>query len=194
MKINILPANIDDSWDFADLHKKCYSAESHFTACFSRELLSDYYRLFLDGKYTVIKAKVSESERGNGFIVAGLGLPEKIIFFKKTYKIKILQTTLSHPCAFLKKIIEVLFYRYRNSSVNFKPCPFLILSIVSDRTAPGIGFSLLEETQKFCKQAGNKKIGLYVRVDNLRALNFYLRNNFIIKGYTTGQFYMEAEL
>lgn len=194
MQLDFVSANADDAWDFADLHRKCYASETHFIACFPRDLLGDYYRLFLEGGFVVIKAKASMGDRINGFVVAGSGLAEKISFFKKNNKKRILKTAALHPRTFLKKIIEILFYRYRGASAFFEPCPFLILSIVSDRTEPGIGAALLKKTQELCRQSGNEKIGLYVRVDNLRALHFYLKNSFMIKGYTTGQFYMEAEV
>ena len=58
----------------------------------------------------------------------------------------------------------------------------------------GIGESLLNRAKVLCKEDGYDVIGLYVRTSNLRAVKFYIGNGFLILGYTSGQYYMEANV
>ncbi|RBP41712.1 ribosomal protein S18 acetylase RimI-like enzyme [Eoetvoesiella caeni] len=188
--ISLKLATKDDLPQMANLHKKLYSS-SHFTSFFSQELLIKYYGYFFEDTDRVIKA-VAHNSNMCGFVVVGSSMAEKINVFKKENRADILKTALCYPKAAAGKVIASLFFKLFDKHEPFSECPFLILSIVSDRSSPTIGPKLLTESKKMAKLQQQERIGLYVRINNIRAVNFYLKNGFSIKGYSTGQFYLEA--
>ncbi len=196
MTFDLKHAELRDLSSLSKLHKQLYPATTHFTSRFSLYLLEVYYKLFFDkGSYVIKVEKVrDEISSIHGFLVCGVSIPAKIAIFKKKATYHILKTAFVHPIAFFKKVAVSLFHHLLDQATIFKESPFLVLSIVSDRSLPGIGEALLSHAKVLCKEDGSGSIGLYVRVNNLRAIRFYLRNDFAIQGYTSGQFYMEAQV
>ena len=178
----------------ASLHKKVYS-KSHFTSRFSDKLLKKYYECFFREQCFVIKSLVNGADPNeiNGFIVCGVGIPEQIKLFKKHNRTLIYLTIFFNPMAALRKVIGQIYHQFFDFAIPFSQAPFLILSIASDRSISGIGLSLLTYSKNLSRSLGFNAIGLYVRVNNIKAVNFYIRNGFSIKGYKSGQFYLEAD-
>ena len=58
----------------------------------------------------------------------------------------------------------------------------------------GVGRALLEDMLRHSAQAGEARIGLYVRHRNVAAINAYLRVGFRIVVSTQNQYYMEREV
>lgn len=191
--IKLVPASEADLSDIAFVHKKAYS-RAHFTSRFPSDLLKFYYGNFFGKDLHVIKAIVDESTspRLSGFVVCGLNVAERIKIFKKASRLKIMSVALANPLAAFRKVAEQLFYRLFDSVVPFEESPFLILSITSDRSVSGIGAALLEYAKELARSTGCGSVGLYVRVGNIKAISFYLKHGFVIRGYSSGQYYLEA--
>lgn len=190
--IDLAPVAQTDLRGLVSVHKKAYS-EAHFTSRFSPELLERYYGHFLGDQCFVTKA-VPAGGAGVpvGFVVSGLGIGARIAAFKHDSRGAILGTVLRHPMAAARKVVSDLYYRLFDSVYAYQECPYLILSIASDRSLPGIGAALLKHAVETAKSIGCNAVGLYVRVSNVKAIDFYLKNGFVVKGYSSGQFYLEA--
>lgn len=194
MTLELREAVWQDLESLAELHLQCYPSDTHFTSRMSPGLLKTFYGLFFDEPNRVVKAtaKTGKTNRIHGFIVCGASIPAGIAVFRRNEFRGLLRTGLAHPFALLKRLSESIHYRFFDAPTFFKESPFLILSIVSDRKYPGVGRALVDRGKHLCRAAGYEAIGLYVRVNNLRAIRFYLKNGFEIAGYRSGQFYMEA--
>ncbi|GAB7543288.1 GNAT family N-acetyltransferase [Cupriavidus ulmosensis] len=191
--IKLEPATQQDLPSLAAVHKKVYS-EAHFTSRFSSELLERYYGHFFDSDCFVVKALPDDgsSTLPIGFVVSGFGMGGRIAAFKREQRSAILLTALANPVAASAKVLADVFYRFFDTKHPYQESRFLILSIASDRSRPGIGAALLEQAKQKSKAIGCDAVGLYVRVSNVKAIRFYLDHGFVIKGYSAGQFYLEA--
>lgn len=191
----LTPATPEDLPVLATVHKKVYSSE-HFTSNFSHALLEAYYGSFFGSQCFIIKFLQNENNLSDirGFVVFGADIPGRIKSFKRNHRFPIYWTVLRNPLAAFRKIAETIYHRLFGVIVPFQQCPFLILSIASDRSVPKIGASLLGYSKEMAQSLNYDTIGLYVRVSNINAISFYLNNGFKIMGYESGQFYMEAKI
>ncbi len=186
-------ASFEDLGEMARLHKIVYSPD-HFTSCFSDKLLQLYYRYFFCDDTFVIKAINLKTGLLCGFVVCGSSIPEKISQFKRDNKLRIFNAAIKNPISAIKRIAQKVYFQIFEQVAEVTETQFLILSIVSDRSVKGIGKELVAFSKRIAQERKFSEIGLFVRVTNLKAINFYLRNNFHIKHYSEGQFYLEMPL
>jgi hypothetical protein len=173
------------------VHKKAFSSV-HFTSFFSEKLLVDYYRYFLhEPNFIYVFENNSEIQ---GFIVIGVDIPAKLSLFRKEKLFDIILTSLIHPKAAIKKIITDIFYRFNDTSLEFNECIFLLLSIATIPSSKGVGKELMTFINELIIKNNYESVGLFVRVQNISAIQFYLNHNFKIKGYSNAQYYMEKKI
>jgi ribosomal protein S18 acetylase RimI-like enzyme len=187
-------ATANDLVAIARIHKIAYS-RSHFTALLPDEVLMRYYGGFLS-KGTEIRlaldTEAGATEAIQGFVVYGVGIPEKIAAFKKACAKDILLTSLRHPLLSARKAFKAALAKL-GSHTSYPPADFLLLSIAVARPLKGVGTMLLSDVIAVARQRGHKTVGLYVNADNIRAINAYCLTGFRIKEFLDGQYYMEAE-
>lgn len=181
----------EDLPSIAKLHKQVFSA-THFTSFFSEALLCSYYRCFFATGISFIKAV--EQGKIVGFLVCGENIGEKIALFKNKNKFDLLMTAFTNPFPAVRRIVSGIFYRLFQGCQKIDEDEFLILSIASDQSNKGIGKSLLRKADELGLSANMNWAGLYVRVENIRAINFYLMNGYSIVCYNCGQYYMKKAL
>ncbi|MCT7911799.1 GNAT family N-acetyltransferase [Arcobacter lacus] len=182
-------ANEQDLVYISKIHKSSYS-KIHFTSYFSLDLTEKYYSYFINNKDSKIFV-LTKNEEFLGFIVCGENISKQLTLFKKEQRLEILKTAILNPWVVSKKIITSVFNKFFDIQTNFNETNFLILSIVSSGQEKGLGSLLLEHLKNYGLKNGINKIGLYVRISNISAINAYLKNGYKIVGYTSGQYYME---
>lgn len=187
----IVRATKDDLKNIAKVHKKVYS-KSHFTSLFSLGLLEIFYSYFLDDGSSILLSLDNKKDI-QGFIVSGIDIPDKISKFKSEEKLNIWFTALLHPISAAKKMITQIYNKLFIKHEEYNGAEYLILSIAVAVQRKGIGSSLLHEITLISQKQKYKNLGLYVRVGNISALNLYLKDNYKIMAYTSGQYYMEKE-
>lgn len=171
------------------IHKNSYS-KIHFTSYFSLSLTQKYYKYFInniDNKIFVLTKK----QEILGFVVCGVNIANQLTSFKKEQRIEIFKTAIVNPFVVSKKIIISVFNKFFDIQTNFNETNFLILSIVSSGEEKGLGSLILDYVKNYGLENNLEKIGLYVRISNIQAINTYLKNGYKIVGYTSGQYYME---
>lgn len=187
----IVKATEADLKNIAKVHKEVYS-KAHFTSLFSLELLEVFYKYFLNNGSSILLA-LDNKKNIQGFIVSGVDIPHKISHFKSKKKLDIYKTAILHPITAIKKAFSTVNTKLFSQYSSYDESKYLILSIAVTRQRKGIGSLLLNEALLMSKQQKYKKLGLYVRVENIGALNLYLKNNYKIIAYTSNQYYMEKE-
>ncbi len=187
----MVKATKDDLKNIAQVHKKVYS-KSHFTSLFSLELLEVFYSYFLDNGSSILLA-VDNKKNIQGFIVSGINISDKISKFKSKEKFNIWLTAILHPITATKKMITQVYNKLFKQHSKYDEADYLILSIAVAVQRKGIGSLLLNESTLISQEQGYKHLGLYVRVGNVSALNLYLKDNYKIIAYNSGQYYMEKE-
>lgn len=184
--------------EIARMHIAAYSRK-HFTARLPEHVLQRYYRYFLQGGTEISLALlVSDPETMHkevieGFSVYGVGIPDKIALFKKECLHIILITSLKHPLAASWKAIKAALASVTNKPL-YPPASFLLLSIAVANDSKGVGNYLLTKMLEAASHSHHNSVGLYVNVDNVRAINAYFSAGFHLKDYANGQYYMERSL
>ncbi|CZE49302.1 GNAT family N-acetyltransferase [Campylobacter geochelonis] len=192
MNYEIRLARKDDLKSLAVMHKKNYS-KIHFSSYLSLNLIEKYYSYFIDSVNSQIFIIIDKDEI-LGFVVCGKDINRQLNLFKKEQFFKILQTIAMHPFAFFRKFSIDVFNKLFKIKIESIESNFLILSIVSSGREKGIGSLLLGHIKNYGLKNNIEKIGLYVRVENIQALNAYLKNGYKIMGYISDQYYMEQEI
>ena len=190
--VSIRLASTNDLPVIASIHKMSYS-KIHLTSLFSNKLLEKYYSYFLDHDCKIFLSvqTICGQEEILGFVVCGINIGKKISLFKSQKKFQILRDIIFYPIQIIKKILKDVYSSLLDTKISFIETDFLILSIVSSKKVKGIGSILLEYCRNYSLANNYKRIGLYVRVSNIPAINTYLKNGYQIVGYTSGQYYME---
>ena len=189
-------AVLEDLPTLARIHKIAYS-RSHFTALLPDLVLERYYGYFLNDGCEIWLSlgppeSIGLSNNIQGFAVFGTGIPERIGNFKRNFFGSIFRTSLRHPLISAKKLWTSILARMSGSPLS-PSAKFLLLSIAVTTPMRGIGGCLIEIMFDVAAKQGFKKVGLYVNVDNLGAINTYFSAGFFIKECRNNQFYMEYD-
>lgn len=191
----IRPAQEQDLCRIAEIHLRAYST-NHFTSRLPASVLERYYRLFLgDGAETLLLVENGgdSGETVLGFAVFGRDIGAKIARFKRENFRAIAAASLRNPVAAAGKLGRQVWSRARGG----KPIPcadHLLLSIAAARPGTGSGRALLEAFIARTAAKGEARVGLYVNADNLGAINVYVSEGFVFRGFHGGQYYMERSL
>lgn len=177
--------------DFSYIHKENYP-EDHLSGALSLSLLKKYYGHFnnSDCRNFVF---YSSGNKPLGFIVAGKQMGNKIAQFKASNRLELISFFLKNPIVFSKLIVKKVRQFFQKSS-SYIEADYLILSIVNSANNKGGGSQLLDTLLSDLPSTEYKKVGLYVSVTNVRAINFYHNKGFIIMAFCKGQYYMEYSL
>ena len=190
-------ANSADLPVLARIHRGAYSGD-HFLALLPEAVLADYYARFLTGGSQIVLAVKaegtgSEAERIVGFAAFGRNIEPRIAAFKRAHRKSIVWTALGHPLLAARKL-AISVSGARRAGPPHSPAPALLLSIAVGDAGRGVGRALLEEMMRRSAQEGEDRIGLYVRHNNVGAINAYIRVGFRILESMGDQYYMEREL
>ena len=188
-------ATADDLQAMARLHRAAYSRD-HFLALLPEAVLADYYGRFLDveSRLAVHSGGPNglQAEELLGFAVFGRDIESRIAAFKRDRRRSIAAVALRHP--FLAARKALIAGRQQREASSHAPAAALLLSIAVREKGKGVGELLLRDMLDRSTAAGEARIGLYVRHQNVRAINAYLRMGFTIVTSITDQYYMERML
>lgn len=179
----------------AEIHLRAYSRR-HFTSRLPAKVLERYYGLFLnEGAETLLMVHGDEgaNETIVGFAVFGRGIGAKIARFKRENLWAIMAASVRHPGVAAGKLARQLW----NKATWGKPtacADHLLLSIAVARPGAGCGRALLEAFLARSAAQGAVRVGLYVNVDNIAAINSYVAQGFLFRELRGGQYYMERVL
>lgn len=179
----------------ARVHRAAYSGE-HFLARLPVALLADYYARFLGGGSRGVLAVRRRPDGGEtllGFAVFGRDIEPRIAAFKREQRAGILLAALGSPGLATRRVIGGLAARLSPAPAHV-PAPALLLSIAVESSGGGVGRSLLEDMLRRSRADGETTMGLYVRYQNVGAINAYLRVGFRIVMAIQDQYYMECAL
>lgn len=195
IKQTIRSATEDDLDTIAYIHLNAYS-KRHFTTRLNPNTLASYYRLFLsDGSKTIVLSENIDGggEKIVGFAVFGRKLGLKIKQFKKLNRKDIIKASIFHPFEAAQKIAFRTWAQITEKPVKDE-ADFILLSIAANKPNSGVGGALLDEFINSAHEEGVRKIGLYVNIDNIIAINSYIKRGFLFRHLYGGQFYMERHV
>lgn len=179
-------------FDIAEIHYGAYSSR-HFTSNFSRKKLREYYRCLIGASDVsfvyLINGKVA------GFVVAGRSVDKGVTLFVKKNKLYLLSVFLMRP-AFIIEKIQAIFLSKINSELNNNLTDFRLMSIsvCSKLQSQGVGERIINELEFVLRNMNINEYGLSVRNNNIRAINFYLRNDFVVESESRSAVYLRKEL
>ena len=201
-QLELRRAGHQDLGVIAKIHKTAYS-KNHFTSRLSLRTLETYYSFFLDnGSQILLAIKVEPDEKAVdcgaesilGFAVFGTGIEYQLALFKRKCWVDIAATALRHPWPAISKVLSKVYYKVWGASSDNETADFLLLSIAVSKSGNGIGALLLQQMTTTAAENRFSAVGLYVNAVNCRAINRYFSEGFIIKGFSSGQYYMEISI
>jgi ribosomal protein S18 acetylase RimI-like enzyme len=101
--------------------------------------------------------------------------------FKRLNRFYLAILLVSNPKFLIEKISSIVLAAFSKSHVN--STKFRLLSIAVDNSiqSKGIGNSLLSQFEVLLKERGVESYGLSVRIENPRAIKFYMSKGFEIE-------------
>ncbi len=164
--------------DFASIHQSAYS-NSHFTSLFSSNKLKQYYKALI--QCSDLSLIIYADEKALGFIVSGINVSQGVSVFKRLNRFYLAILLVSNPKFLIEKISSIVFAAFSKSHVN--STKFRLLSIAVDNSiqSKGIGNNLLSQFEVLLKERGVESYGLSVRIENPRAIKFYMSKGFEIE-------------
>ena len=164
--------------DFASIHQSAYS-NNHFTSLFSSNKLKQYYKTLIH--CSDLSLIIYADEKALGFIVSGINVSRGVSVFKRLNRFYLAILLVSNPKFLIEKISSIVFAAFSKSHVN--STKFRLLSIAVDNSiqSKGIGNDLLSQFEVLLKERGVESYGLSVRIENPRAIKFYMSKGFEIE-------------
>lgn len=191
----VRPAANDDLPEIATIHLQAYS-RYHFTSRLPSGVLVTYYRQFLgDGAEMLVASRANGdgSARIIGFAVFGRDIGSKIARFKRENRLAIFQTAIRNPLFAARLALKRLWHKI-GGDTPMSSADFLLLSIAVSPPNKGVGGVLLNSFIERARLSGVNRVGLYVKQDNLHAINAYIKLGFKFRDLLGGQFYMERAI
>ena len=169
-------AKKEDAKSVAVLHKQIFS-KIHFTTSFSISLLTKYFENLIEKmKYGIV---IKDNDDCVGYLFATVNIGQIINDFLKANFLKVFFYLMLNP-GFIPEKIGELFSKFSSKNKNTGNEISLYLIAVDTRLGRrGIGKKLINHFEELVKSNNEKSYTLFVRKNNLQAIDFYLKNNFI---------------
>lgn len=178
----------------ADVHYGAYS-KRHFTSCFNKDLLAEYYRYLIDDCDI---AFVHLDGRGvvDGFLVAGENVSKGVERFVSAHRKAVVLALLMHPVFLVEKVIYLLKAHLKKDKHVHGIARFRLMSIAvsSNQQSKGVGAAMLEYFEDWLRAENIPMYGLSVRKENQRAISFYVRNGFVLEKETKDSAYYRKQV
>jgi ribosomal protein S18 acetylase RimI-like enzyme len=156
------------------LHKKAFDT-THFTSNFSINLLYFYFESLI--KKFSFNYVLYENNNLEGYLIGGLYPKIGVNNFIKAHWWGVIKTLLICPRFIPEKFCELFM---SNNSFESDDAPTIYIIAANPNYKNGAGKKLLEEFEKDIKLMNYNMYTLSVRKGNIRAINFYKRNNFVL--------------
>ncbi|MHA2797720.1 N-acetyltransferase [Vibrio harveyi] len=161
----------------ANIHKRNYP-KGHLTSNFNESLLFEYYKIICQMSDSIVIARDNDGIIV-GFAFVGKNFANLMQNFFKANKFAIIKFSMLNAFC----VLAFFFAKFLNKTKYFKSSSTIrLLSIVTEQQGTavrGVGTKIINFIcQDVCKE---EIVGLSVKVSNLNALNFYIRNGFLIE-------------
>lgn len=178
----------------ADVHYGAYS-KRHFTSCFNKNLLAEYYRYLIDDCDIAL---VHLDGRGvvDGFLVAGENVSKGVERFVSAHRKAVVLALLMHPVFLVEKAIYILKAQLKKEKRVHGIAKFRLMSIAvsSNQQSKGVGAAMLDYFEDWLRSKNISMYGLSVRKENQRAISFYVRNGFVLEKETKDSVYYRKKV
>lgn len=177
----------------ADVHYGAYSRD-HFTSCFSKTLLEEYY------KYLICNSNLSlvaiENGKVVGFVVGGYSVGRGVSQFISDRRSDLLKVFVKNPKFIFEKLWSAVSSRLRRRVPVITVSEYRLMSIAVKPSiqSRGVGATLLKFFEKNLLDNNISEYGLSVRKKNERAVEFYIKNGFKPQKETRDSLYFYKEL
>jgi len=183
--------NSDNVLDYidaiAEIHHLAYD-DGHFTSLFSLGVLKNYYLELIS--YSDVTIVVIDDNRVVGFLISGQHVSKGIASFIKHKRFYLANILLRNPRFLFQKLVTTFYSKLFSSTPTKASFRLLSIAVSSQIQSNGAGAFLLAELEALLKRENIAEYGLSVRLSNIRALNFYIKNGFVLEKSSNGTCYM----
>ena len=160
----------------SELHKEAYSKE-HFTASFSIKMLCEYYQLLI--YYSDISLVAADGLSVVGFLISGVNVRKGVSAFTRKNWVYICAKLLIRPSQLIEKIMIWIAVRLHIKKKFETAYRLVSLAVRSDTKSKGIAAQLIGSLESMLLLLKISNYGISVRKNNMRAINFYKKLNFV---------------
>ena len=168
--------NIDDLENLSNLHVKIFD-KSYFSVYFSTPDLKKYFAKLIElNKYSYV---FEYENRVVGYLIGGHKTQFAVDEFMRENRFKIIYYIAINPKFIfisLKKIIKKTLSNNLKSSADLR---LFLIGVDPSEGKKGIGANLIKKFEEDIRADGYKLYGLYVRTNNVDAINFYNKIGFV---------------
>ena len=160
----------------AEIHKRTYERD-HFSSRFTLKMLADYYACIISlNKYCYVA--VSDEGEVMGIVMAGDNTKTSASEFTKKYWHKIIGILLLNPVFIFEKL-KAFFSVYISKSYPVSKSKLRYLNMLVDPKFQGKGVAkaLTTKLESDMKNDGYTQYGHSVKANNMKTIQFHLKNN-----------------
>lgn len=151
--------------------------KSYFSVYYSIPVLNEYFSKLIElNEYSYV-AEIDN--KIIGYLIGGFKTQEAVDIFMRIKRKKILFYIITNP-KFIKvsinKVLKKVFSKKEKSRADLR---LFLIGVDSTKKNMGVGTWLIKKFEEDITNDGHKSYGLYVRTNNLNAIDFYLNRGFI---------------
>jgi len=174
--MQIRKATNEDVKNISMLHKKVFDS-SYFSVHYPDKILDKYFsRLLNSNDYCYVVADGDQNIFG--FLIGGYKTQKAVDDFMRENITAIVICMIKNPIFILKGINKFINRLFLKSSESKTKLRLFLIGVDPTTAKKGIGTLLLSEFETAILKDGINLFGLYVRNDNIDAIEFYKRKGF----------------
>jgi ribosomal protein S18 acetylase RimI-like enzyme len=158
------------------LHVEVFD-KSYFSVYYSIPDLNEYFSTLTDlNKYSYV------AELDNkiiGYLIGGFKTQEAVDIFMRVKRKKILFYVITNPKFIMVSIIKVLKKLFSKKNKSNENLRLFLIGVDPKKKNMGVGARLIKKFEEDIFIDGHTSYGLYVRTNNLNAIDFYIKRGFI---------------
>lgn len=173
--MTIRKINKSDLDSISKLHKNVFD-KSYFSVYYSFSDLNEYFGSLISlNSYCYV---AQEEDKIIGYLIGGLRTQDAVDKFIRKSLIRVFYYIFSNPkfiVISISKVLKKIFGKKFKSKANLR---LFLIGVDSKFNNRGVGELLIKQFEKDIMTDGFRLYGLYVRTNNLNAINFYLKRDF----------------
>jgi ribosomal protein S18 acetylase RimI-like enzyme len=168
--------NNHDIESISKLHVEVFD-KSYFSAYYSIPDLKEYFSKLVElNEYSYV-AEVDD--KISGYLIGGFKTQEAVDIFMRIKRKKILVYVITNPKFITVSIIKVLKKVFSKKDKSKESLRLFLIGVDPKKKNIGVGARLIKKFEEDLINDGHTSYGLYVRTNNLNAIDFYKNRGFI---------------
>ena len=158
------------------MHVKVFD-KSYFSVYYSIPDLVEYFSKLIElNEYSYL---AQENNNIIGYLIGGFKTQEAVDIFMKVKRTRIIYYIITNPKFILVSVKKVLIKAFSKNQKSKALLRLFLIGVDPKKNNMGVGALLVKKFEEDIIKDGHKSYGLYVRTNNLNAIDFYKKRGFV---------------